>query len=635
MENPISQASFLSALQGRVFIKNSNLEFTYCNEAFARDLNLKPQNIVGTDDFRFFPDDLAINNRTEDKHVLDTGRSLNHIKKHWSRDREVWVRVSKEPYFDQDGKIAGVIGLLEDIPYEQSCWRGGSPEDMIKSGISSQSPFAVWEWEIDSDNFIVSDNVEKILGEKLVVNKGTDFHPANVVHEEDRERVITEIRRAVRDKRFFSMELRIPLSRSVKWLYTTGGLVISNHDGKGRLYGIARDITNWKDDSKAFNPYRNAYEVSSVPKLFIDKEGNLIHCNSAFMELWRINSSREFQGQLIHNFWIKNEVLDKGIQQALGEKHSWQGEMDALRADGSVFRTFVILNQLHDEAGRPLNIAVTVLDCTEKKELMDHNRNLASQFESLLKTTRDGFWINDFQGNILEVNDRICEMLEYDRDTLTAMKIDDVDIYEVNQDVVARCHEILQQGSLLFKSRQKTRTGKILNVEVSTIFWAEGKSFFAFIRDTTEQEELMKDLISTKRHLEEMNTALKVVLSNKEQESADSFQSINRIVQKTVMPLLYQLKMENCSHHKEIIDQVIRNLQNLQKKPENKLVEKLSPREYQVARYIVQCLSSKEIADLMGMSLRTVESYRLTIRKKLELNNTHRNLKCELESLLF
>jgi len=50
-------------------------------------------------------------------------------------------------------------------------------------------------------------------------------------------------------------------------------------------------------------------------------------------------------------------------------------------------------------------------------------------------------------------------------------------------------------------------------------------------------------------------------------------------------------------------------------------VEELSPRELQVLRMVAEGKTSKEIADLLALSLQTVRSYRKTMMKKLGVNN--------------
>jgi DNA-binding CsgD family transcriptional regulator len=47
----------------------------------------------------------------------------------------------------------------------------------------------------------------------------------------------------------------------------------------------------------------------------------------------------------------------------------------------------------------------------------------------------------------------------------------------------------------------------------------------------------------------------------------------------------------------------------------------MAPRELQIVHRIRQNKASKEMADLMGLSIKTIESYRENIRKKLGIKN--------------
>jgi DNA-binding CsgD family transcriptional regulator len=61
---------------------------------------------------------------------------------------------------------------------------------------------------------------------------------------------------------------------------------------------------------------------------------------------------------------------------------------------------------------------------------------------------------------------------------------------------------------------------------------------------------------------------------------------------------------------------------------------KLAPRELQIIHYIRQDKTSKEIADLLDLSVRTIESYRESIREKLRIKNQKKNLRKFITSLL-
>jgi len=52
------------------------------------------------------------------------------------------------------------------------------------------------------------------------------------------------------------------------------------------------------------------------------------------------------------------------------------------------------------------------------------------------------------------------------------------------------------------------------------------------------------------------------------------------------------------------------------------LIEPLSKREKEIVKLIAEGKSNKDIAEIFNISIRTVESHRSNIMKKLDLNNT-------------
>jgi PAS domain S-box-containing protein len=108
----------LDTVPVRVFWKDRNSVFQGCNHNFAKDAGLNsPEQLIGQDDFAQTWRDQAELYRADDQRVMQTGEAkLNYEEPLTSPDgRRLWLRTSKIPLCDVNGKIIGVLGTYEDI----------------------------------------------------------------------------------------------------------------------------------------------------------------------------------------------------------------------------------------------------------------------------------------------------------------------------------------------------------------------------------------------------------------------------------------------------------------------------------------------------------------------------------------
>jgi DNA-binding NarL/FixJ family response regulator len=160
---------------------------------------------------------------------------------------------------------------------------------------------------------------------------------------------------------------------------------------------------------------------------------------------------------------------------------------------------------------------------------------------------------------------------------------------------------------------------------------------FELTRSVDELKETLATLIAKEKELQDSNTTLTTMLKRRSEEHAEIRMEMSGEMVKMVLPLLKKAENKGTGTTKEYLKTAQANLLDVvAKQPQNVVLTNagLGPRELQVVHYIRQNKTSKEIADLLGLSVRTVESYRDNIRKKLRLKNQKKNLKKFLTSLV-
>ncbi len=145
------------------------------------------------------------------------------------------------------------------------------------------------------------------------------------------------------------------------------------------------------------------------------------------------------------------------------------------------------------------------------------------------------------------------------------------------------------------------------------------------------------DLELEKANLEETNTALRVLLKRREMDKHEFEEQVMYNVKELILPYLDTLKSLAPDERQEAYLSILEsNLNDITKAFSRRLAlefHHLTPSEFKVATFIRQGKKSREIASLLGLSMRTVDAYRLSIRKKLRIQNKKVNLRTFLLSI--
>ena len=164
------------------------------------------------------------------------------------------------------------------------------------------------------------------------------------------------------------------------------------------------------------------------------------------------------------------------------------------------------------------------------------------------------------------------------------------------------------------------------------------------IRDITELKQIESSLLKReadlreKAHqLEEINTALKVLLRRREEDKKDLEESLLTNVKESILPFLEKLKKtrldENQKTYLGIVESQLGEIISPFLKSLSSRFTNLTPMEIKVAKLIKEGKSSKEIAEILGVAEQTILTHRNNLRAKLGLRNEKANLRSHLMSL--
>ena len=138
---------------------------------------------------------------------------------------------------------------------------------------------------------------------------------------------------------------------------------------------------------------------------------------------------------------------------------------------------------------------------------------------SILNTTRDGFWIVDARGWIVDVNDAYCAMSGFSREELLSMRIADQDPFEDPAETAERIGRIARNGSELFERRHRRKDGGVFDVEISASWLdIDGGKVVCFCRDITERKRMEDALRSATVRAEASDVAKSEFLANMSHE---------------------------------------------------------------------------------------------------------------------
>jgi PAS domain S-box-containing protein len=265
----------------------------------------------------------------------------------------------------------------------------------------------------------------------------------------------------------------------------------------------------------------------------------------------------------------------------------------------------------------------------------------------------DGLAVQNENGVLTFVNDRFCEISGYPSHEAIGMGVMDF-LDEKNQNILKAHIDDRKKGlhaeSYELELTRKDKTKISLLVSPKGLYTSDGKykGSFAIFSDITflkltenmlleTQKQLEEKVKERTRELEEKNVALKVLLTQRGDDKKKLEETMMSNVKNLLLPNLSRLKHAMAGPtHLAALDMLEANLNEIISPFMEKgsaLFKKLTPMEIEVANFIKHGASTKDIAESLGLSRRTIDTHRYNIRKKIGISGKGVNLRTYLSNL--
>jgi DNA-binding response OmpR family regulator len=260
-------------------------------------------------------------------------------------------------------------------------------------------------------------------------------------------------------------------------------------------------------------------------------------------------------------------------------------------------------------------------DSAETKEIPVIFLTVKDETEDILRGYRSGavdYVTKPF--NSEELLARVCTHLELKKKRDNEQEF----ISMLKATLVEREHaeQALQQAHDNLESLVEERTAELLIMN---------RQFM----DEIEEHKCAKTALESKsQKLDEFNTALKVLLEQRERDKDELEEWVLSNVKNLIIPNIEKLKrLNNKTKSLPYVTFLETNLKDLTSSFSQRLSSRylnLTTKEIQVANLVKDGKTSKDIAELMNTSERTIDFHRKNIRKKLGLNSRKINLRVTL-----
>jgi PAS domain S-box-containing protein len=473
---------------------------------------------------------------------------------------------------------------------------------------------------------------------------------------EDDQKVMKNTRRVIIEEKITDSQ------ENDIWLETIKSPILDESGKVLGTVGIANDITKNKQAEEGllesqyrygliFNGSRDAIFITGADAKFVDvNDAASVLTGYSKSELKRMSIPDLHEKVDLNAYLSYFESIMAG-EPVLSEAKIFK--KDRTKVDTEFSNTRIMIS------GIPF-MHTTARDITDRKQTEEELRESEERYRSLAENSMVGFWQITLEGYTTYINPAMCSMIEIEESEalsgqtyhsfFTRKSLETIDRERARRlEGKGSCYEaeiigknggrrnVMLCGAPLLSAEDKLHGYIATFTDITDRKRAEKKLRESHDELERRVEERTKDLEIKTKSLEEINTAMKVLLNKREEDKTELEDNVLTNVKELIVPYFEKIKNTKLNNQQEAFLSIIESYLNEIISPFTRKMSlkylNLTPTEIQIANLIKHGSHTKKIAELLNVSPRTVETHRKNIRRKIGLENKRANLRSHLLSL--
>ncbi|MCK4381026.1 MAG: PAS domain-containing protein, partial [Candidatus Lokiarchaeota archaeon] len=359
----------------------------------------------------------------------------------------------------------------------------------------------ITEIDLDGTFTYVSPQVKGMLGYKPKEVIGKPFF--SYMHPDDMPVIMETFKKAIKGKGLVAIEYRVRHKEGHYIPVFAKGSLVEIND-KVKIIGVLREISERKlVEQKLKESEENFREITeqSFMGICIIQDSIIKYVNNTITLILGY-SEKEIKEWSMKEFLNVVHPEDRTI--AIKRLSRRQKGIIDEKLD-RVYRIFTKSGEIKwmDTYSKIIRyqgkdaILATLVDVTEHKKAEQKLSESETKYRALFEQAADSIVLIDTEnGEIIDFNDKVYENLGYTREEFKNISIPDFDLMEEDEDYKAHIKKIIREGSDVFETKYKTKTGEIKDILVSAkaITIDDKILLHSILRDITKQKQVEKEL---------------------------------------------------------------------------------------------------------------------------------------------